>query len=205
MTMIRVFSLLAVLLLSTFTAHAQQPMELSTEELRLIQQIDAHINTQKTMQARFVQLDGAGGFLEGTVLWRRPDQARFEYDLPSPLLLIASGFFLIEVDRELEQVTHYPQSGSIADYLLAENMLQNPELAIAHFEAAAEVINIGVFERDEPENGIITLSFDADTLDLQRWRIDSPDGGHTNVNLINARFNLLLDDDLFHFRKPKEW
>ena len=197
-----------VLLLSFLfaaSAQAQQPLDLSAETRALVQRIDAHINTQKTMQSRFVQLDGFGGFLEGTLFWNRPDQARFEYDPPSPLLLIASGLFLIEVDRELQQVTHYPQVGSIADYLLAENMLQNPELAISRLETTAHVINIDIFERDDPENGIITLGFNANSLDLQHWVIHSADGAQTTVNLIEPRFNLLLEDTLFRFRKPKEW
>lgn len=196
------------LLITVFCAaptYAQSPMELNTQDLRLIQHIDEHINSQKTMQSRFIQLDGGGGFLEGTVSWRRPDQARFDYDLPSPLLLIASGTFLIEVDRELEQVTHYPQTGSIANYLLAEDMLQNPELAISSLDVGVKTINIGVFERDEPENGVIVLSFNAETLDLERWTINSPDGAHTAVNLIAPEFNLELEDETFRFRKPKEW
>ena len=187
------------------SAHAVQPLDLSPDELALIKRIDQHINTQKTMQARFVQLDGLGGFIEGTVFWRRPNQARFEYDPPSPLLLIASGTFLIEVDRELKQLTHYPQIGSIASYLLAKDMLQNPELAISSLDTRLGMINIGVFERDAPENGVITLGFSADTLNLQRWSIDDADGAQTIVNLIGSQFNLLLDDELFHFRKPKEW
>lgn len=200
----RIFFLL-IAIFCAVPAYGQIPMDLNTQDLRLIQHIDEHINSQKTMQSRFVQLDGGGGFLEGTVSWRRPDQARFDYDPPSPLLLIASGTFLIEVDRELEQVTHYPQIGSIADYLLAEDMLQNPELAISSLDIGVKVINIGVFERDAPENGIIVLSFDAKTFDLERWTINSPDGAHTAVNLIAPEFNLDLEDKIFHFRKPKEW
>ncbi len=196
---------LLIMFLCTTSAHAQQPLDLSTQDLRLIQQIDARINTQETMQSRFVQLDGLGGFLEGTVSWRRPDQARFEYDPPSPLLLIASGTFFIEVDRELEQVTYYPQVDSIASYLLAKDMLQNPKLAISDLDVELDMIHISVFERSEPENGVIMLSFNADTLDLQRWTILNPDGTSTTVRLVNPQYNIPLEEKIFHFRKPKEW
>ncbi|NQY82178.1 MAG: outer membrane lipoprotein carrier protein LolA [Alphaproteobacteria bacterium] len=185
-------------------AQESPPDSLSTADLALIARIDAHLNPQRTMQARFVQFNG-GGFIEGTVYWRRPDQARFEYDSPSPLLLIASGTLLIEVDLELEQVSHYLQSGSIADYLLADNMLQSPELKILWLDNDNGIIRIRLIEREAPENGDITLLFNANTLDLRRWTISSPNGADIIVSLINPRYNLIVDDDLFHFQRPKEW
>lgn len=179
--------------------------ELSTEDWHLITRIDAHLNEQRTLRSRFIQSDGLGEFLEGTLYWRRPDQARFEYDPPSDLLLVATGNFFIEVDFELEQVTHYPQIDSVANYLLRDNLLQNPALRIVEILEQDGLVSVRTLEREEPENGEITLIFDADTLDLQRWIISTPDRHRTTVTLYNQEFNPILEDTLFRFRHPKEW
>ena len=178
---------------------------LSDSQRALLVRIDNHINQQTTMQSRFVQVHSNGGYLEGVMYWNRPDQARFEYDPPTPLILLATGTFLVEVDTELEQVTHLPQSGTVADYLLGENFLQNPELVIDDVFEGVGIIRVALHIRDDPDAGRVTLQFSDRTLNLQRWEIRAPDETFTTVSLIDPRYNLELDDDIFYFRRPKEW
>ena len=42
----------------------------------------------------------------GKLYMARPGKIRFEYDPPSPILLLSDGYFLRYVDKDLKQVTH---------------------------------------------------------------------------------------------------
>ena len=193
------------LVMSTHAQSSKLPPVLSPAQQALIVQLDQHMNRQRTLTSRFIQLNPNGDFTAGTLWMRRPDQARFEYDPPSPLLLIASGNFFIEVDRELEQVSYYPQVDNIASYLLGENILQNPALIILEFNQRAGLIAVKIAEADEPDQATITLEFDAASLNLRNWTIHQPDGSTIKLTLTEPYYNLEFDEDLFHFHAPKSW
>ena len=69
-----------------------------------IERVEAYLNSVKTLSARFLQIDAAGTVTHGQLYLRRPGRLRFEYDPPSPLLLVADGVWLILHDKELDQV-----------------------------------------------------------------------------------------------------
>src|SRR5947209_8306961 len=76
-------SLPAVLLART--AGAQQPPNDRADLAR----IEAYLNTIGSLKARFLQVAPNGATSQGVAWLERPGRMRFQYDPPSPILLVA--------------------------------------------------------------------------------------------------------------------
>src|SRR3546814_8770255 len=69
-----------------------------------------YLNDIKTLQGRFVQTSSNGAYAEGAVYLDRPGHMRFDYDPPTPVLIIANGLSLLYYDEELKEATFLPRS-----------------------------------------------------------------------------------------------
>ena len=93
------------------------PTELSPEERRTVSQAERYLNDIKTLQARFIQESSNGGVAQGRIYLSRPGKLRFEYDPPTPILIVSSGLVVTYYDRELEQVSEVLLSATPLDVL----------------------------------------------------------------------------------------
>ena len=50
-----------------------------------------YLNSLKSLQGRFLQIDGSGRSQQGNFYLRKPGRVRFEYQKPNPNLIIADG------------------------------------------------------------------------------------------------------------------
>src|SRR5690349_20701848 len=80
---------------------APRPVALTAEQQSELQKITDFLNGIRTMTARFTQYSENGGVAEGQLYVERPGRMRFEYDPPTPILLVADGNFVIYFDKSL--------------------------------------------------------------------------------------------------------
>jgi len=57
---------------------------------------------------------------------QRPGKVRFEYDAPSPLLIVSDGVTLVQNDRQLETFDRVPLSATPLNYFLKEKGRLSP-------------------------------------------------------------------------------
>ena len=69
--------------------------------------VQAHLNTVSSMTADFVQTDGKGRSLRGTLQLKRPGRIRFEYAKGANMLLVADGSKLTFIDYDVGQKNHW--------------------------------------------------------------------------------------------------
>ncbi len=174
----------------------------SPEQIADINRIEAYLNQMTTLDSRFVQIDPQGNFTEGTLFLSRPGKMRFEYDPPTPLLLVADGTWFIYVDKELEEVSHIPLDSTPAAFLLREEISFRDEYKVTDISAGAGLVTVQVIDRYAPENGKVQLVFEDRPLQLKQWTVTDAQGLDTRVTLINSRFGRELDDELFRFKDP---
>src|SRR3954447_24163527 len=74
-------------------APPQRSLQLSPADQADLRRVEEYLNSVRTMTARFVQYAEGGNTAEGRVYVSRPGHMRFEYDPPSPILLVANGYF----------------------------------------------------------------------------------------------------------------
>lgn len=179
-----------------------QAQVFSPEQIADINRVQAYLNQLTTLDSRFVQIDPNGNFSEGTVFLSRPGKMRFEYDPPSPLLLVADGTWFIYVDKELEEVSHIPLDSTPAAFLLRQEISLNDEYKVTSITSENGLVTMEAVERYAPENGKVQLVLEDRPLQLKQWTVTDAQGLDTRVTLINSRFGRELDDELFYFKDP---
>jgi outer membrane lipoprotein-sorting protein len=103
-------------------ASAAAGAELGEADKADVARIAAYLNDVRSLKARFIQVGPNGELAQGDLYLRRPGRLRFEYDPPSPLLLVADGFWLILQDKELEQVSRWPVNDTPLGVLVADDI-----------------------------------------------------------------------------------
>ncbi len=177
--------------------------ELNAADKADIRRVEAYLNKLSTVKARFLQISSNGAQAEGDLYISRPGRMRIQYDPPSSVFIVADGSWLIYVDKKLDQVSYVPLESTPAGILLDKKIsLLGGGFTITHFENAADVIRVTLYKTDDPGKGILTLVFSDRPLTLKKWTITDAQGILTSVSLIDSRFGIRLNADLFKFNSP---
>jgi outer membrane lipoprotein-sorting protein len=166
-----------------------------------LQRIAAYLGSIRTMYAKFRQVASGGAVATGQLWMARPGRMRFEYDPPSPILLLADMFYVYYVDKELIQMSKVGLKSTPA-WLLLRDPITFSDLIVTRFERGANTISLTVVEKAEPDNGSLMMAFRDDPLALQRWSIVDQQRKTTTVSLYDERFGVALDPKLFVYQDP---
>lgn len=166
-----------------------------------LDRISAYLNGIDTALANFTQVNADGTLSTGTLSIRRPGRARFDYDPPSPALVIAGGGQVaIFDDRSNTAPQQYPLAETPLSIILGARIdLSRPGLVVAHRQdgAATEVV---AQDPEHPARGRIRLVFTDDPLTLRQWVITAETGEETTVILNDFRIGATLPSRLFSIR-----
>tara|TARA_A100001388_G_scaffold204724_1_gene155604 strand:+ start:398 stop:1051 length:654 start_codon:yes stop_codon:yes gene_type:complete len=195
---------LTTLVWLTFGAPAEaiiaRTLMLSKQDVADLVRIEQHLNNNRTVQARILQVASDGSYAEGMLHIQRPGRMRLEYDPPNPTIVIADGINLIYVDRELDQATAVLLKFTPADLILRKNIsFSSDDLLVTGFSRSPGVIRISVVHAKDPLEGRIMLVFSDKPLELRKWIITDTQGIKTTVSLLGPEFGITLDPDLFNY------
>jgi len=169
----------------------------SAEQVAQLDKISAYMNSIHTLRSNFVQIGPDGGTDQGQVYIDKPGRIRFSYNLPNPLLIVATNGRVYVKNSRLNTVDSYDLSDTPLGLLL------NDKVDLAHNKAV-----LGVREQDgslvvqartttNRNNSNITLLFSLPGLELRQWTIKDNQGGITTVALQSPQLGAALDDALF--------
>lgn len=202
---------LALALLSPAVAQqpqASQPMALpafthmETAQADL-DQISAALNGTESFSGRFAQYASDGSFAEGQIYLKRPGKIRFEYDAPTPLLLISDGVTLTQIDRELETKDKVPLKSTPLAFFLAENVDLANDVEVAALQKTVDGIRVAAKDGSGEIDGMITMVFDPASLALKEWIVSDGFGAETRIILSDLKYNERLNPRLFIDRDDK--
>jgi outer membrane lipoprotein-sorting protein len=165
-----------------------------------LRRIAAYLNGIRTMTARFRQIS-SGGVASGSLWLARPGRMRFEYDPPSPILLIADRFYVYYVDKQLAEMSKVGLKSTPAWFLLRDP-ISFDDLIVTRFERGANGLAVTVVEPAEPDNGSLTMVFGSDPLALRQWTIIDQQRKTTTVSISDTQFGVALDPELFVYQDP---
>jgi outer membrane lipoprotein-sorting protein len=174
---------------------------LATQDQADLQRIAAYLNSIRTMYARFQQVSAGGGGATGQLWMARPGRMRFEYDPPSPILLLADMFYVYYVDKELVEMSKVGLKSTPA-WLLLRDPITFSDLVVTRFERGANALRITVVEKAESESSSLTMVFSEQPLALRQWTIIDKQHKATTVSLSGAQFGMALDPKLFVYQDP---
>lgn len=176
---------------------------LTPEDRADIARVEEYLNKIRTLRAGFIQTAPDGSVSEGELYLRRPGRLRFEYDPPSPLLVVADGIWLVLHDRKLEQVDRWPVYETPLGVLVAARIeLQGGDVRVVDVERRPGILELQLVDTERPEEGSLTLVFSDDPLVLRQWYVTDAQGGVTTVAIADAEVNVGLDPELFVFNDP---
>jgi len=178
---------------------APQPITASfnSKEKSEINRIEVYLNGIKYLRADFLQVSSNGNMATGKLYMARPGKIRFEYDPPSPILLLSDGYFLRYVDKDLEQVTHLWLDNTPIGFLLDEDIKLSESITVTKFSQNANVLIINLKNSENPEQGAISLIFSDKPLKLKKWVIKDAQGITTTITLNNSERAIELNPTLF--------
>lgn len=190
-------SVLALLGLAPLVAAAQtRAPEVKDPD---VARVEAYLNGIKSFKGRFLQVGPDGGIAQGQVFMRRPGNMRFQYDPPTPLLIVADGTWLVIWDKKLDQVDRVPLSSTPIDFLVQREVKLTGRVRVKSVEKQTGLLALTVYDNDRKDDGEITLIFNAEPLDLRQWVVTDTQGLQTRVSLFEVESNIPLDIKLFVF------
>ncbi len=169
--------------------------------------VESSLAATRSMTANFVQTDGKGRQMAGTLQLKRPGKIRFAYGGGVNMLLVANGKTLNFIDYDVGQKSSWP----IAKSPLAVLLSPRPDLdRIARIMPSEHESVVVVRARDarRPEFGTLILAFVRDGsapggLKLEGWTAIDAQNKKTTVKLSNQRYNVAVPDSAFNFVEPK--
>ena len=169
--------------------------------------VQASLAATSSMTADFVQTDGKGRSMAGTLTLKRPGKIRFSYGGGVNMLLVANGKTLSFIDYDVGQKSSWP----IAKSPLAVLLSPNPDLGRIARVIPGETPNVVVVRaRDarRPEFGTLVLAFSRNGsapggLKLEGWTAIDAQNKKTTVRLSNQRYNVGVPDSAFTYAEPK--
>ena len=173
----------------------------SAQDRADLARVEAYLNGIRTLKARFVQTAPNGGVSEGTALLQRPGRMRFQYDPPSPFLLVANYGILVFRDAQLNQTSNIPLSKTPLGILLADHASLSGDVTVTRLVRLPGQLQVSLVRTANPGEGTLTLMFADNPLMLRQWTLLDQQGKQTRVAFTNLEVGASVDAKLFEYRE----
>lgn len=173
-------------------------LKLSKQDTTSLMRVQKHLNSSKTIRARFLQISSNGEYAEGEIFMQRPGRLRLVYDDPNPLMVVADGKHISFVDRNIDTATTLYLSMTPAELVLRESIgFFGKDVIVTSVNQTPGVIRVGLINAKEPDAGSIELIFSDQPVELRKWIVIDAQGIKTTVSLLGPTFDVPLDPKLF--------
>ena len=184
-------------------ARAQAPAALTSQDRADIARVESYLNGIRTLHARFRQIAPNGGTSEGQAWLERPGRLRFEYDPPSPFLLVGGHGLLVFHDSRLRQTSNIPLSSTPLGLLLQDNIRLSGDVTVTGLTRAPGQLQLQLLRTKSPADGTLTLVFADAPLALRQWSVVDAQRQETRITLYNIEFGGTFNQKLFEFIDPR--
>ena len=191
----------AILPLSRSASAAQgtTPAQLTPAEQETLDQIAAYLNSLTSLKAKFLQIAPDGSVSQGLAWMERPGRMRFQYDPPSPYLLVAGHGLLVFHDSSLNQTTNILLSSTPLGVLLSPHIEFSGAVTVTDFQQLPGEIDLTLVRTASPGAGSLTLVFSTNPLQLRQWAVRDAQDKVTRVTLYDVELGGRFPDHLFTY------
>jgi outer membrane lipoprotein-sorting protein len=176
-----VLGALAMMPLVAFAARAQTHYALTPQDSADLARIQTYLNDLKTLKAKFLQVAPNGATSRGIAWLDRPGRMRFQYDPPSPLLLVAGHGLVVFHD----------------------NVTFGGDVTVSGVQRQPGMIQVTIYQTARPGDGTLTLNFADNPLALRQWTVVDAQRRETRVSLYDISVGGSFDQSLFTFIDPR--
>lgn len=179
------------------------PPALSPQDRADLARVETYLNGLRTLKARFLQVAPDGATSEGTAWLQRPGRMRFEYDKPSPFLLVAGFGSAVFHDSQLNQTTSVPLATTPLGILLGDDLKMNGDVTVTGVLRQPGQIQVTTTRTASPADGTLTLIFADAPLALRQWSVMDAQRQETRVSLFNVELGGSFPPRMFEFNDPR--
>lgn len=194
----------------TGAAHAQTPASrpaaaaaLTAADQALVDRAVAYLEALGSATGRFVQTDARGAVTQGAIALQRPGKARFDYDPPSGLLVVAGNGAVAVSDRRLKTFDSYPIGATPLGLFLAGRIKLDGGVKVTRVTRLSDGFSLTAEDPKKQTRGSITLNFSDQPLRLLGWSLIDPRGALTRVRLVDLKPASNLDQRQFVLKDPR--
>jgi len=190
-------------LVLTAAPGAAQPFQPTPQDQADLARIETYLDSLRTLKAHFLQVAPNGAISQGTAWLDRPGRMRFQYDPPSPLLLVAGHGLVVFYDKSLNQTSNIPIGQTPLGILLAEHVHLQGDVTVTAMQRLPGQIQVSLVRTTSPGDGTLTLVFSDNPLVLRQWTVLDAQRQETRVTLYNVETGGQFDQKLFQFIDPR--
>ena len=158
----------------------------------------------KTARGAFIQSNADGSVVTGSFALNRPGRMRFDYDDPTPILIVSDGTTVAMEDRELETVDRIPIGTTPLGLLLSTRLDVDQEVDVLSIMQRGDDIGIRVQDTSGELEGTLTMVFDKATYGLKGWLAMDGNDQTTVVDLVDVETNVRVDPRLFRLNEDDD-
>jgi outer membrane lipoprotein-sorting protein len=167
------------------------------ERSAILRDVSKAMSDVKTASGKFEQLAPDYSISTGSFALSRPGKVRFDYDDPTPLLIVSNGATVAMQDSELETTDRVPLGSTPLSLLLDDSLDFENEAQVLDVVRANGRIAVTLQDRSGEMDGTLTLILSDTTRELLGWRTEDSGGNITSVQLIGVEYGKKLNPRLF--------
>lgn len=173
--------------------------EVANAQNAVVDAVNAYLTGLQSATARFTQESSDGSVVNGTFYLQKPGKMRFEYDPPSPALIIADGETLAIYDRKSTRgPQRYSQSSTPMSLLSRNDIDVTQSRYVRLIEVLGGQVHVTMYDPEKSDNGTMRMIFDQNPMALRSWVIVESNGLESVVNLGPLTTGISLDSKLFN-------
>ena len=185
-------------------ATAATDAKLSPKNVEQINKVSNFFNGFKTLTGQFVQVGPRGNISNGTFYISKPGKMRFEYNPPSPYLIVSDGTWVVIMNRKNKRTDHYPLSSTPLQLVLSKNVDLMKQARILGVESADGAIKLTLAAKNKAVPGKLTLTYSEEKSEIQEWAVIDGEGRRTTISLSEMSAGGDHAASLFKVKRPKK-
>ena len=177
---------------------------LTQAEQEIVDRAGVYLQGLAEAKGRFIQTDARGNVSRGEIFLKRPGRARFAYDPPSRLLVVADGSNVTIANSQLKTFDRYPLIATPLSIFLARQIRLDRGILISEVRQTPDGFSITARDGRKQAEGQIVLSFADRPLALNGWTVTDAQGQSTHIALVDMARVSGLPASLFQLIDPRQ-
>ena len=170
----------------------------------ILESVSAALTDAKTAKGQFIQTNIDGSISTGSFALNRPGRVRFEYDDPTPVLIVSDGTTVAIEDKDLETVDRVPIGSTPLGLILSPRLDVNDDVEILSVSQNTDRIGVRVSDATGELEGTLTMVFDKTSYELLGWLAVDGNLQTTVVDLVDIETNVRVDPRLFRLNEDDD-
>lgn len=179
------------------------PLAAAAQELSL-RQISDYLNSFRTGQGGFTQVNADGSLSTGTITIKRPNRMRFDYDTGEGMFIAGGGQVAIFDARSNQGPERFPLRETPLSIILAENVDLTRAGMVTGHTSDGTTTTVTAQDPQNPDYGSIQLVFTAEPVELRQWIVTDQTGQQTTVILNDLQTGVQVGDRPFNIQAEME-